>query len=138
MVEETPTTVTGRFEEYSRIKSLVDEFSERQKELRDELMRDLDEVGAEDDKGHFWFYLDRPVNEYVAIQKQRKVTRKLNESFAENLISSRGLVDKCYKMVPGLDEQAIMAAHYEGLLSEEDIDAMFPMSVSYAFVPKKK
>jgi hypothetical protein len=143
MVEETPVTygledVTYKFEEYSRIKSLVDQFSERQKELRDELMRDIDLFGSEDDKGHLWFYLDRPVNDYVSLQKQRKVTRKLDEEFAESLISSRGLVEKCYKMVPVLDEQAIMAAHYEGLLSEEEIDNMFPMNVSYAFIPKKK
>ncbi len=30
-----------------------------------------------------------------------------------------------------------MAAHYEGLISEAEIDAMFPKKITYAFVPVK-
>lgn len=130
--------INSKFAEYSRIKKLVDEFSLRQKELRDELMVDLEFNGLEDEKGHLWIELEREIDGYSSLQRQRKVSRKLDQEFSEKLISSRGLVDKCYKMIPVLDEQAIMAAHYEGLLSEDEIDSMFPMSVSYAFVPKKK
>lgn len=130
--------ISGKFAEYSRIKKLVDEFSIRQKELRDELMEELSVYGIEDDKGHRWFEFEDEIDGYTAIQKQRKVSRKMDSEATETLITSRGLVEKCYKMVPVLDEQAIMAAHYEGFLSEEDIDTMFPMGVSYSFVPKKK
>lgn len=37
-------------------------------------------------------------------------------------------------MVPQIDEAAIMAAFYEGYLTEEDIDTMFPSKVTYAFI----
>jgi hypothetical protein len=40
-------------------------------------------------------------------------------------------------MVPMLDESEVMACLYEGLLTEEEIDSMFPKSVSYAFIPSK-
>jgi hypothetical protein len=33
-----------------------------------------------------------------------------------------------------IDESAIMSAFYEGYITEEDIDAMFPAKVSYAFL----
>jgi hypothetical protein len=35
-----------------------------------------------------------------------------------------------------LDEAEVMACLYEGLLAEEDIDAMFTKKVSYAFYIK--
>ena len=41
-------------------------------------------------------------------------------------------------MVPVLDEDAIMSAFYEGYLTEEDIDAMFPSKTSYAFIVDAK
>jgi len=41
-------------------------------------------------------------------------------------------------MVPTLDESAIMAAFYEGYLTEEDIDAMFPAKESFAFIVENK
>jgi len=40
--------------------------------------------------------------------------------------------------VPMLDEDAIMSAFYSGYLTEEDIDAMFPAKVSYAFLVDTK
>lgn len=137
--EAVPLTgITQTFAEYSRIKSLMDDLTARQKALKESLLQFLEVEGDEDDKGHQWAYLDQEVDGYLSIQRQRRVSHKLNESIAESLLTERGLVDKCYKLVPVLDEQAIMQAHYEGLLSEEDIDAMFPANVTYAFVPNKK
>ncbi len=40
-------------------------------------------------------------------------------------------------MIPTLDESAIMAAFYEGKLSEADIDSMFPEKITYAFLVKE-
>jgi hypothetical protein len=40
-------------------------------------------------------------------------------------------------MVPMLDEAEVMACLYEGLLTEEEIDEMFPKKVSYAFLTSK-
>jgi hypothetical protein len=39
--------------------------------------------------------------------------------------------------MPVLDEDADMACLYEGLLSEEDVDTMFPKKITWAFVPSK-
>jgi hypothetical protein len=129
--------LTAQFTEFARMKSLIDDLSLRQKELRDSLMALIEAEGEEDDKGHLWLNFEEPINGYVAIQRQRKVAQSLDPDIAERIIRSRGLYDKCYTLVPVLDEAAIMAAHYEGDLSAEEIDAMFPSKVTYAFVPKK-
>jgi hypothetical protein len=53
---------------------------------------------------------------------------------AEKIIQEKGLTERCVKMVPTLDEAEIMASFYRGELTEEDIDAMFPAKVIYAFI----
>jgi len=53
---------------------------------------------------------------------------------AEKILGEKNLKEQCIKMVPMLDEAEIMASFYRGDLTEEDIDAMFPSKVSYAFV----
>ena len=57
---------------------------------------------------------------------------------AEAILINKGIKDQCIKMVPTLDEGAIMAAFYEGYLTEEDIDTMFPSKESFAFLVDNK
>jgi hypothetical protein len=60
-----------------------------------------------------------------------------DEDMARKLVDNAGLHEQCYETVEVLNEDAVLSAHYDGLLSEEDIDAMFPKTVNYAFVPTK-
>ena len=55
---------------------------------------------------------------------------------AEALLKERGIYDKCVKMIPVLQEDAIMSCVYTDELSEADIDKMFPSKISYAFLVK--
>ena len=57
---------------------------------------------------------------------------------AEDILTKKGIKEACIKMMPILDESAIMAAFYEGHLTEQDIDTMFPSKVSYAFIVEMK
>jgi hypothetical protein len=57
-------------------------------------------------------------------------------SVAEDLLKERGIYDKCVKMIPVLQEDAIMSCVYTGELSEADVDTMFPAKISYAFLVK--
>jgi hypothetical protein len=41
-------------------------------------------------------------------------------------------------MVPTLDEEEIMKAYYEDLLTEQDIDTMFTETVTWALVTTKR
>ena len=40
-------------------------------------------------------------------------------------------------MMPVLKEDEVMACLYEGLITEEEVDKMFPKKVSYAFLTSK-
>jgi len=57
---------------------------------------------------------------------------------AEDLIEKKGLTDRLYKTVRIVDEDELMAALYEGLLTEEEVDEMFPAKVVWALMLSKK
>jgi predicted nucleic acid-binding Zn-ribbon protein len=133
-----PNDFTSQVREYARLKETIDSLDKRSKELRDQLMKVLDEDGLEDDKGNVLYDLDEPIDGIIRIEKQRRATRKLDELKAEEIIEARGISDKVYKMVRVIDEDALMAAHYDGDITEEEIDEMFPVTVVWALRTPKK
>jgi len=74
----------------------------------------------------------------LRIEKQRRATRKLDEVTAETLIDEIGLSDEVYEMKRVINEDALMAAFYEGKITEEQLDEMFPVSVIWALRTVKK
>lgn len=134
-----PSDFTTQVREYVRLKETIDELDKRSKEIRNQLMETLDQDGLEDDKGNIIYDFESPIDGVVRLEKQRRATRKLDELKAEEIIESKeGLADKVYKMVRVLDEDALMAAHYDGDLTEDEIDDMFPVSVVWALRTPKK
>lgn len=124
--------------QYIGLKDQLDLISTRQSEIKKRLLSAIDEAGEFDDRGHKILKLDSDdVTQVNALVKQRRVSKTLDMNVAEELLAKRGIKDTCVKMVPTLDESAIMAAFYEGHLSEADIDAMFPEKVTYAFTIDK-
>lgn len=133
-----PDDFNTQVREYVRLKETMDSLEKRSKELRDKILAVVDVDGFEDDKGNIVYDLDQPIDGVMRLEKQRRATRKLDEEKAEEIIEAKGLGDKLYKMVRVLDEDAIMASHYEGELTEEEIDEMFPVSVVWALRTPKK
>lgn len=133
-----PDDFNTQVREYVRLKETVDALEIKQKALRDKILSVIDADGFEDDKGNVIYELDTPIDGVVRLEKQRRASRKLDELKAEEIIEAKKLTDKVYKMVRVLDEDAIMAAHYEGELTEEEIDEMFPVSVVWALRTPKK
>ncbi len=124
--------------EYVRVKETMDALEKRSKELREKILAVVDVDGYEDDKGNILYELDTPIDGVIRLEKQRRATRKLDEDKAEEIIEAKGLSDKVYKMVRVIDEDALMAAHYEGEITEQEIDEMFPVSVVWALRTPKK
>lgn len=94
----------------------------------------VEENGYTDDQGHVWFDLDEPVEGAVALQMQRKVSMPLREEKAAEILKAKGLYEDCTVTIVQVDQDAVMAAHFRGDLSEDDIDSMFPKSVTYALL----
>lgn len=127
-----PDDIAGQVKEYLYVKKNMDQLDARSKELREKLFSHLDEDGYEDDRGNVQLELESDVDGVVRLEKQRRVTRKLNEPKADEILSELGLKDDIYVMTPVLDEDKLMAAFYEGKITEEQLDDMFPSSVVWA------
>lgn len=125
--------------EYVSVKKNIEFYEERQKELRTGLFAKIEADGFEDDKGNLWLELPAEIDGYVGLQKQRRVSRKKpNEARAEEIASEKGLEDRLFKTVRVLDQDELMACLYEGLLTEEEVDEMFPPTVTWALMLSKK
>lgn len=119
------------------LKDRIDSLNSLQSEIKDQLRDGVKELGEADDRGHIVVEVNDDVTGISRVMQQRKVSKSLDISIAEDILKEKGLHDSCIMMVPVLDEEAIMAAYYEGKITEEDIDKMFPAKVSWALVMPK-
>lgn len=122
--------------QYLLIKDELDFVTKRQLELKQRLIAAVEEVEA-DDRGHRVLVVEDETIGNVTLTRQRRVIKSLDMAVAEDILTKKGIKDTCIKMIPSIDEGAIMAAFYENYLTEEDIDLMFPSKVSYAFLLDK-
>ena len=131
------TSLIARTKKYAFLKSQLDYLEKEQKALRAELFEVLDGQGEIDDKGNVLLELPEEVDGFNSIIKQRRVTRKVNEVKAEEIITAHGLEEALYKTIRVVDEDALMAALYEEVLTEAEVDEMYPPHVVWALVLKK-
>ena len=122
--------------QYLRLKDEITLLNNRTDQLKEELLNAVDQVEV-DDRGHKKLTVDDEFKGEVLITKQRKVSKILDMDIAETILTAKGIKDQCIKMVPILDESSIMRSFQEGLLTEEDIDTMFPSKVTWALVMTK-
>jgi len=134
--EEDPLIKDAR--EYSFLKQQIDFLEKQQKEVRERLFTTLDEMGELDDKGNIIVELPEEVNGFGAVVKQRRVSRKIDELVAEEIITEKGMEDQLYKTIRVVDEDALMAALYNDELTEAEIDLMYPQKIVWALVMNKR
>lgn len=124
--------------QYAFFKSQADYIEKQQKELKSKLFEAIDTAGEVDSKGNIVLELPEEVDGFVSITKQRRVTRKVDELKAEEIIEAKGLEETLYKTIRVIDEDALMAALYNDELTEEEIEEMYPQNVVWALVMSKK
>jgi uncharacterized protein YebE (UPF0316 family) len=134
--EEDPLIKDAR--EYSFLKQQIDFLEKQQKEVRERLFSTLDEMGELDDKGNIIVELPEEVNGFGAVVKQRRVSRKIDELVADEIITEKGMEEQLYKTIRVVDEDALMAALYNDELTEAEIDLMYPQKVVWALVMNKR
>mgnify|MGYP006268508041 CR=1 FL=1 len=123
--------------QFIRLRDEVTVLTTRQTELKKRILNSLDELEP-DDKGHKVMEFEDELLGPVKLTKQRRVSKTLDMDVAEEILTAKGIKEQCTKMVPVLDEGAIMSAVYEGYLTAEDIDRMFPAKETYAFLLDNK
>lgn len=119
--------------QYLALKDEATLLTNRTAELKSILMDAVDKEEF-DDRGHKKMTIQDSIKGQITLTKQRRVSKNLDMQVAEQILTAKGIKDKCIKMIPTLDEASIMSAFYEGLLTESDIDSMFPAKVTYAFL----
>jgi hypothetical protein len=119
------------------LKDRIDSAAAIQNEIKNKLRDGLKEIGEVDDRGHVVVEINDDVTGIKRVLNQRKVSKSLDMDIAEDILKEKGLHERCVTLIPVLDEEAIMAAYYEGLVTEEDIDKMFPAKVTWALVMSK-
>lgn len=134
--EEDPLIKDAR--EYSFLKQQIDFLEKQQKEVRERLFSTLDEMGEVDDKGNIIIELPEEVNGFGALVKQRRVSRKIDELVADEIITEKGMEEQLYKTIRVVDEDALMAALYNDELTEAEIDLMYPQKIVWALVMNKR
>jgi len=133
------TSLVNQTKQYSFIKAQLEYLEKQQKELREKLFEVLDTSGETDDKGNLVVELPQEIDGYTSIVKQKRVSNnKVDEEVAEEIIISKGLEDKLYKIVREVDPDAVMAALYNDELTEEEVDRMFPPKITWALILSKK
>ena len=131
-------TMLGKVKRYLNLRRQVDDLTKEQTAIKTELSAFVDEFGEYTAKGHRVFELPEEIDGYVSIQRQRKISQRLDSEAAERILKEKGLTNRCYQLLPVLDEDAVMSCLYEGLLTEEEIDTMFPKTETWAFIPLKR
>jgi tetrahydromethanopterin S-methyltransferase subunit A len=123
--------------EYIRLKASMKIMEARSKELNKLITQKIDEAGYEDSEGNWIIDLETPIDGIGRLEKQRRTSRKIDESTAETIISNAGIEEEVYEMVKTLSEEKLMAAYYDGKITEQQLDEMFPVNVSWALWTKK-
>jgi len=112
----------------------IKELTKIQAEIKKTLIEEIKASGHTTDEGHVVIDFSDEVDGVNRITHQRRVSTPFDAEVAEELLTAKGLHNECLIMVPQLDEGKVLDAFQSGKLTEEDIDAMFPAKVVWAFV----
>lgn len=132
-----PDDFDSQIKEFIKVKNSLEILEARSKELREKLFAHLELEGEVDDKGNYFIEFPSPVDGVSKLEKARRATRKIDETVAEKVIKTHKLEDTLYKYVQTVDEDALMGAFYEGKITEDELDEMFPAKITWALMTKK-
>lgn len=139
MTQEQEEAYLREAREMVLIREQKNRVAKRESELKPRLMDTLEAFGEPygDEGQHRTINFPKPIRGIARFVRQRKTVNTVDEIKSEAIARERGIYDRLFKPVMQLDETAVMVAHEEGLLTDADIEAMFPKTVQYAFVAEK-
>lgn len=133
-----PDDFDTQVREYLQVKNTAEMLDARKEDLRKSLFSHLEGSGEIDDKGNYFIELPQPIDGIVRLEKQKRTIRKLDEQSAEDILKENGLEDEVYETVRVVNEDKLMAAYYEGKITEDELERMFPAKISWALRTAKK
>lgn len=113
-------------------------------QIKKALMVELDVAGVPED-GKKTLRLDEPLvfvgykdgkpkeKTVVGCERRERSTTVMNEERALSLLRRKKLEDECTETVQVINEDAILAANYEGKITDKELAALYDTSTTYAF-----
>lgn len=124
-------------QQYVFLKEEVTAIEARVGVLRKRIMTAVEDLGEANDKGSLILPINDTTSNTANVVKQRRVSKVFDEDKANDLLKEKGLFDSVTKTITVLDQDAVMAAYYDGKLTDADIETMFPEKVSWALILEK-
>jgi hypothetical protein len=125
-------------QQYVFLKDEVSNLETRVNEIKKRIISSVEQLGTPNDKGSLVLSIEDEKSGTANVVKQRRVSKQFDEDTANKILADKGLFESCTETITVLDQDAVMAAYYNGLLTDEDIEAMFPEKVSWALILEKK
>lgn len=147
MAVETQWTTAAEEERYLAaareiilLKEQKSRLEKREGELKKELMEILSRVGEPygPEGQHRAIELPKAVRGIIRLVRQAKVSNGVDETKAEAVARSKGLYERLFVMRPVLDQGAVMVAVEQGLITDQELEEIFPRKTIYSFVPEKE
>jgi hypothetical protein len=124
-------------QQYVFLKEEVTAIESRVGTLRKRILAVIEEIGETNEKGSLVLPINDHVSNTASVVKQRRVSKVFDEDKANDLLKEKGLFESVTKTIVVLDQDAVMAAYYDGKLTDEDIESMFPEKVTWALILEK-
>lgn len=103
-----------------------------------DLMSVLAESGEEQEGGHRLIVLPTSIDfgtkSITGIKRQRRVSTSLNEDKVMRYLEKHDLVESCTTTITVINEDAILAANFDGRIPDKDLKSLYEESESFAFV----
>jgi hypothetical protein len=124
--------------EYVTLKDQIDMLGDRRDVIKKRLLSYAESLGTPNEKGSLILEVNELDTGTRSVVKQRRVSKVFNSSAADAILNAKDLRSTCIKIIEVIDEDAIMQAYYQGQLTDEDIDTMFPEKEVFALVLDKE
>jgi hypothetical protein len=113
--------------------------------LKANLMEILEATGELQEGGHRQIDLDSPLpyvqykgeepktKSITGIQRKRREHTSLNEDRTMTMLKRKKLMEQCTTTIVVIDEDAVLAANYEGKITDKELAALYDKSENFAF-----
>jgi hypothetical protein len=131
--------------DYLQNRSMRERSEYREKKGKEALMGVLEQAGELQEGGHRILRLTEPVpyaeykggkakdRKVTAIRRVRRSSQRLNEVAAMALLTRKNLLAECTRTEVVLDEDALLAAIFEGKLTDAEASSIYDESENFAF-----
>lgn len=131
--------------EYVKARRMREDAQKQEDNYKKLLMGELERRGDLTDNGHRQHTLIQPIDggpkmgTIVGIRRTRREQKNLNEERAMALIEKNDrLREKAMVKIEVLSEEGILAANFEGIISDKELEALYDTKETFAFDPIKE